>query len=240
MKNKTQKLFQSIKEEIEIKSKKHKLVGHSGEIGESREKLVEKFLIDLMPKIFGYGHGKIIDANGKESNQQDIIIFSQYSSILSEDSKLYPIDAVLSTIEIKSYLNKSELKKALKNIESAKKLKSIDGKFISCNIFAYDGDSKETIFKNLKSLKKELKLKDEKMFDNLCVNGKFLLSKNNKIRKLALQKINFDYLMLNIQEKALPYFLDSILSEMEMPKTIPIFTKYLGKFKMKIEEWNIK
>jgi hypothetical protein len=233
---KTNNLFKYIDEEIKIKAKKAGLSGHPGDIGTSREEILINFLKELMPTFFNYGHGKIIDSHENESKQQDIIIFSPLGSIFSKESKMYPVEEVLSTIEVKSNLNVAKLKEALESVKSAKEI----DKSISCNIFAYTGDSKETIRKNLIKLKKELLINQDEIFDNLCINGEFLITRDKNLIKLAKKETDFDLVYLELKEKSLPYFLDAIVSEIKLGNVVPLFAKYLGKFKFNMEEWNIK
>lgn len=240
-KKEVEELFQLIQDKIDLEAKTAGLSGHNLTSGEVKENSLKNFLINLLPQFFKYGGGILIDAEGNKSFQQDIIIYSPYMSILTPESKLFPIDSVFSTIEVKTKLNKSELKKSMKNISSVKRLKSSLRAPIQCNIFAYDGDSNKTILKNIKELKRILGLKDEEMFDNLCMGGRCLITKNNSLKKLSDPKGDYDYIMMELKEKSLPYFLDSMISTMNFSfSPIPIFTKYLGKFKFGAQEWKLE
>ena len=240
------KFFEGLKKEISIISKNIGIGKHASTTGSNREDLIKNFLKDLLPKYFQYGSGIIIDNEGNKSKQQDIIIYSPFISIFSAKSSIYPLDSVSGVIEVKSNLNKSELKDTMKKIALLKKMKySIipqkhHGSWrddVQCNIFAYEGSSPKTMIKNILEIQKEENFSDEELFDNICVNGKYLITNNLKIKELLNEKA-FSYSVLIINEKSLPYFLDCMLNTMNIPLTpTPIFTKYLGEFELNHIKW---
>ena len=235
-------LFEVVKEKIEIEAKEAGFSEHNLTTGEVREDSLRGFLINLLPNFFKYGNGVLIDSEGNKSPQQDIIIYSPYVSILTPKSKLFPIDSVFATIEVKTKLDKDQLIKSMKSISSVKNLRKILGKSkIQCNIFAYSSDSDKAILNNIKNIKENLGIKDEDMFDNLCINGRCLITKNASLKSLSKSEETYDYLLLELKEKALPYFLDSMISTIDFSvNPTPIFTKYLGKFRFNIQEWKLK
>ena len=107
-----------------------------------------------------------------------------------------------------------------------------------CNIFSYNGSSNpKTAIKNILGIQAKESIPSEEMFDNLCVNGKYVITNNVRIRKL-LGEENSPYAVLLIKEKSLPYFLDCMLNTMNIPLSpVPIFIKYLGKFKIDYIKW---
>ena len=103
-------------------------IGHSLTKGEENEAEIRKLLIDFLPSNYGIGSGIIVDTEGNESNQVDIIVYDKtapnYS--LSSDSKIFLLDQVLATIEIKTTLTTGQggsLQQALENSKSIKELK---------------------------------------------------------------------------------------------------------------------
>lgn len=102
-------------------------VGHSLTIGEENESEIRKLLLDFLPKRYGIGSGIIIDTKGNQSKQVDIVIYDRESPnyTLSSDSKLFLVDQVIATIEIKTTFTTGEsgsLKQAIDNSASIKKL----------------------------------------------------------------------------------------------------------------------
>jgi hypothetical protein len=61
-----------------------------------------------------------VDSNGKKSKEMDIVIARRDcpALLLASGDKLYPVEGVLATIEVKSTLTKAELIKALDNCAS--------------------------------------------------------------------------------------------------------------------------
>ena len=113
-----EELFKLVETKINLEAKEAGFSEHNLTSGEVRESSLRNFLIGLLPNFFKYGNGILIDSEGNKSPQQDIIIYSPYMSILTKDSKLFPIDSVFSTIEAKTRLNKNELKKSMINISN--------------------------------------------------------------------------------------------------------------------------
>ena len=98
-----------------------KLFGHNTLKGDIKEEILKHAIHKILPSIYEIGTGEIIDYKGNRSNQIDIIIarkdFPTYKGI--GNSKIYLIESVLATIEIKSRLdNEKEFFNALNNCYS--------------------------------------------------------------------------------------------------------------------------
>ncbi|WFE69942.1 hypothetical protein P8S55_09065 [Halomonas sp. M1] len=86
---------------------------HPGEKGLLREMFVKRVLESLLPPHFGVGTGIVVDKWRRQSPQVDLIIFDRrrLPPILEENGHgIYPMDAVLRVIEVKSTLDKDGLK----------------------------------------------------------------------------------------------------------------------------------
>lgn len=93
--------------------------------GTSREEIIINFLKQYLPLKYSIETGIIIDSNGYQSNQQDIIIYDNNVTprfLNYKSEKLVPIESVRCVLEIKSELNTEELKKAFTNIYNTRKL----------------------------------------------------------------------------------------------------------------------
>lgn len=93
--------------------------------GQLREFLVSRILSAFLTSEFGIGTGIVVNKNGEESNQIDIIIYDNriLPPFIKEQSLgVYPAESAIATIEVKSRLTKTAL---LKAEEDAKKLKQI-------------------------------------------------------------------------------------------------------------------
>ena len=229
--------FKSITEEMRIKAKKIGLSGHNATIGSKRELLLSNYLKELMPSFFNYGNGIIVDYNGNKSRQEDLIIYSPFMGGFDNESSLFPVEGICATVEIKSTLNKKTLREAFENIKSIKKFNfyqkpekyaGVWKEKICGNIFAYDSISPEKLKEYVFELQKELKLKDDEMFDNLCVNGKCVFTKNKRAVEHFRGK---KYVYLLLKDNSISYFIDLIINDMNIPLSpVPIFIKYLGEF----------
>lgn len=105
---------------------------HNGLKGEGNENMLRDLLKKFIPKKYGIGSGLIIDKNGNQSRQCDIVIYDNYNypELLSMSSvKLYPVDIVYAVVEIKTKLDSAKSKIAIENINSVLTLDYIKEKF---------------------------------------------------------------------------------------------------------------
>ncbi|MCK5659421.1 MAG: hypothetical protein KAH96_06070 [Alphaproteobacteria bacterium] len=113
------KMLKSRKEELKNEAKQiASMTGHPAEKGRSNEQYLMSYLKDYLPSKMGVGTGFIETIKGKErqSSQQDIIIFDRLHNaplFVNPTLGIYPIEMVLSTIEVKTTLDKKNLKDAL-------------------------------------------------------------------------------------------------------------------------------
>ena len=80
--------------------------------GELRELFVSELANNWLTNQFSITSGFIVDISGNQSKQTDIIIYDNTllpPFIKQSNLGLIPIECVLATIEVKSYLNKTEL-----------------------------------------------------------------------------------------------------------------------------------
>jgi hypothetical protein len=102
------------------KSKAQSAITHKGMRGRFRELLVENLVSPWLPPYARCGTGMIIDADNRErkATQDDIIVFDQSlmpSVLLSNTSSegVFPVNAVLARVEVKSVLTRPELRGAI-------------------------------------------------------------------------------------------------------------------------------
>jgi hypothetical protein len=102
-------------------------LGHQLTKGEATESDIRDLLVSMLPHHFGVGTGIIIDIDGRESRQQDVVIFDRtranYS--LNETSRIFFVDQVIATLEIKTRFTRQTLREALANVESVKQLRPV-------------------------------------------------------------------------------------------------------------------
>lgn len=89
-------------------------ISHNPTKGRAREYFViESFLKPYLPARYSIGSGIIIDAERKDSRQQDLVIYDRfYSPVLLdvESDKIFFPESVFVTIEVKSNLGTAELR----------------------------------------------------------------------------------------------------------------------------------
>ena len=133
---------------------------HHPSAGDNREDLVEKFLVDHLPKRLGTSTGLVISHDGKFSNQADLLVVDDQNNIPlhpQSPNKLWPIEAVYALIEVKTRLNPSDLADA---VSKGRKFKCLPRKYCSTGtlprikeslfvIWSFDSPSPETLKKNL-------------------------------------------------------------------------------------------
>jgi hypothetical protein len=110
------------------------LFHHQGIKGASNESLLRDLLKKFIPKQYGVGTGVVIDRNGEQSRQCDIIIYDTllYPALLSlTDMHFFPIDIVHAVIEVKTTLTSHSVQEAITNIASVRALDYIPITFMS-------------------------------------------------------------------------------------------------------------
>jgi hypothetical protein len=86
---------------------------HAGFKGQLREIVVRELLRPLLPAKAGIGHGQIINAFDQQSTEQDIVVFDRDlvpSLLLDSINGIFPIEASIFCIEVKSRLDNAQLK----------------------------------------------------------------------------------------------------------------------------------
>ena len=98
-----------------VKSDALSNIEHNVTKGVLRECLVSDILSEILPSQFGVGSGIIVNSDGDQSKQTDIIIYDNRilaPFIQKYNLGLYPIESVIATIEVKTRLYKKYLEKA--------------------------------------------------------------------------------------------------------------------------------
>lgn len=93
--------------------------------GRLRELFVANVLDRYLTAQFGVGSGIVVNQRGDQSDQMDIIIYDNRvlpPFVREQGIGVFPVEAVIATIEVKSILDKTELRKSEK---AAKKLREV-------------------------------------------------------------------------------------------------------------------
>lgn len=158
-------------------------INHNGIKGTIREQsVVESLLRKYLPKKYDIGAGIVVNSEGGQSKQQDIVIFDAFTCPLlynEENVKVFPVECVYATIEVKSTLTKEELEKSLKNVESVRELVSAGLKGPTGYVFAYQSSLKiETMTNHLISLNAEIEMKNRASIT--CILDQGMIAHFNK------------------------------------------------------------
>jgi len=141
------KYYQGIMDQIQnevdlINSNFH----HNGLKGEGNEVKIRKIIKKFIPERYGVDTGVVIDRDGNQSKQCDIIIYDKFNhpQLLGLSSvKMFPVDLVYAVIEVKTTLDKTSSTKSIENIKSVKSLN-----YIKENFRVYPSDSVGEITKD--------------------------------------------------------------------------------------------
>jgi hypothetical protein len=126
---------------------------HAGHKGLLREIVVRELLRPLLPTRAGLGHGLLIAASGEQSTEQDVVVFDRDvvpSFLLDTANGLFPIDAALYVVEVKSRLTAPILREVHRKSDELKSMTYVPGPrppeavkppegVIPC-LFAFDSD----------------------------------------------------------------------------------------------------
>jgi len=140
-------------------------IKHDGEKGAFREFFIAQLVRPLLPHHYGVGSGVVVDADGQQSRQTDLIIYDRRllpPIMVAGDRGIFPIDSVLAVVEVKSMLKKSHYEDL---VDAARRLSPrtddnpsglriatpgcLEGegsrpqaKYPLCSLFAYTADAK--------------------------------------------------------------------------------------------------
>lgn len=110
-----------------------RVYGQGGDIGDSREDALVHFLRDRLPSRFAVVSGEVVDMNGNQSGQTDIIIYdSDLTAPLLAHGKgnvLLPAEALLATVEVKSKVTAGEITKSVNGIKKIHALRPWDAPY---------------------------------------------------------------------------------------------------------------
>jgi hypothetical protein len=174
-------------------TKAQSALSHSGLKGQANEDAVRDLLRQYLPKTLDIASGTLVDSNGVQSRQLDIIVSDSAKTPIffqAGAARVIPVECAYAVIEIKAYLDKTELERAFQNMKSVRSLPKTaffkpKGAIVHSNslygkeweywpihyfIFAYDSPSLESVQANLVQLQADAE-PDQKI-DSICVLDK--------------------------------------------------------------------
>ena len=118
-------LVLSLNAEVLEQLKRTQHIPHAGENGRAREKVIRRFLRQLLPAGFGIDTGFVMDASGGLSRQIDVVVHRVgYHPIIEISGiKHFMVESVVAVLENKARIqDKDTLHQAFENIASVKRL----------------------------------------------------------------------------------------------------------------------
>lgn len=197
--------------------------------GEILENTVRRFLTDYFPRSLGITSGFIVDVNGNETKQMDVIIYDAFRTptfINSENIRVIPVECVYAVIEVKSRINTKDLNEILANMKSLKSLQKtaytpryMDAPVtwesygtpepywpINYYVFAFDSINLKSIKEKIEQYNNENMLPVSKRIDAVCVMKKGIICNYTKDNKITFLPGNETHLGELTTEKALLVF----------------------------------
>ncbi|MBS4047416.1 MAG: hypothetical protein KG075_13810, partial [Alphaproteobacteria bacterium] len=106
-------------------------LGHHGLEGQIKELAIRECIQPFLTQSFQCGSGKVIDSQGRLSDQIDLVVYHKKVAppiLVSQDLGLFPVECVQYVFEIKSCLTASEIRDANKKFRSISNLVSFPKK----------------------------------------------------------------------------------------------------------------
>ncbi len=122
-------IAQKLRSEVDLVNS---LFKHQGLKGEGNETVLRELLKRFIPRRYGVGTGVVIDRDGGQSHQCDVVIYDTflYPSLFALTSiQLFPVEVVYGVIEVKTTLDSQKANICKANIASVKKLKIISEEY---------------------------------------------------------------------------------------------------------------
>lgn len=119
-------IFDEVAQQMRSDLKKARsAVQHPGLKGALFEETFRTFLRHYLPKSLDISSGVLVDANGNDSRQIDVIISDAAKTPIfykSGEVRVIPIECAYAAIEVKAYLDSTELGRVFENMKSVRHL----------------------------------------------------------------------------------------------------------------------
>lgn len=128
---KFQHTLQTAEDSLWTSFQESRLYAQRGDIGDVREDALAYFLRQRLPQRFAIASGEVVDTQGTQSGQTDILIYDQSETapLTRGRNVILPAEALLATVEIKSVLSKDEIAKSINGVNTLHTLRPWDAPF---------------------------------------------------------------------------------------------------------------
>src|SRR5260370_480931 len=124
---KLEAIFEKVAQQMQLDFEQTRnALEHPGLKGSGIENIFREFLRKYLPKSLDISSGILIDSNGEQSRQLDVIISDAARTPIFYEKgevRVIPIECAYAVIEVKSNLDSEELKQAFTNMKSVRALK---------------------------------------------------------------------------------------------------------------------
>jgi hypothetical protein len=121
-------------------------IEHNPTKGDCREDSIRNFIEKILPPWVGVGRGIIVDRNGEQSPQMDIVIYNKNMlPVLFREGMtawFFPVDCVIYVIEVKSVLTAAEIIDSVGKFSKLRKLNGVIDNTINTVLLGYKSDLK--------------------------------------------------------------------------------------------------
>lgn len=175
------------------KQKAVSTIDHAGLRGKSREIFLSDLLKPVLLPGMGIGTGKIVDSEGNKSSECDLIVYNKTilpPIMFDESMGLFPVEACLCAIEVKSVLTASEVDDAISKFARLSKLHPIkEGERPVHILFGFSSDLTEDGKTELERYKERSLRTNEGCFVKvICVPGRGYFYFDGKKSKWDIEK----------------------------------------------------
>ena len=124
-----QEMLSSSQRKLEISAEQiRNLIPTSGEVGTLIEEMFRSYLVEVLPEKIGVSHGFVMDSDGGESQQMDIILYDKMNTpriFTSTAANVFPVETTYACGEIKTRFNTKELEDSFEKCLSYTKVWTI-------------------------------------------------------------------------------------------------------------------
>jgi hypothetical protein len=123
-------VLRRLRSEVEVLNQ---LIPHNASKGAENEECLRNLIRNFIPRRFSVGSGIIIDSYGNRSRQVDLIIYDDhiYPNLFGQlSTSLFPVETVIATIEVKTYVDGPKLVEVFENSRSIRALKHYTDKVV--------------------------------------------------------------------------------------------------------------
>ena len=148
-------------------------IDHPGLVGRVRELALEHLIVPMLPTGFEVGTGKLVDNQGNQSAETDLVIYNR--AVLppimhSSRDGVFPVESTFYAIEVKSRITAAEVQDSIQKGRSITTL-SFQSR-ITLMLFAFESDLSESSSELERYARYDTNWSSDPVFHVICVVGR--------------------------------------------------------------------